>query len=180
MERPLQRLLTVYVVDTLGNPVLDAGVDVVQLKHDYLPVRTVDPVFGSSRKLLRGNKYYTLEITAPGMPSEIHDSVYIPNGPPVSRTIILGDASIAEVELPDRAVLRASPNPFNSAVRIEHLDNIAGEIEIFDIHGKLVHRTELSASGKTIWQPKPEITSGLYFARITDSNSPSVKLIYLK
>lgn len=180
MERPLERLLTVYVVDTLGEPVLDAGVDVVELQHEYIPMRTVDPVFGAARKLLRGNKYYTLEITAPGMPTEIHDSVYIPNGPPVNKTIIMGDASIGEVELPNRAVLRASPNPFNSAVRIEYSPDISGELEIFDVDGKLIYRADLNTTGTTIWEPEGNISSGLYFARLAGTQSPSVKLIYLK
>lgn len=181
MERPLERLLVVHVVDTLGEPILDAGVDIVELQHEYLPVRTVDPVFGTCRKLVRDNKYYTLEITAPGMPTEVHDSVYIPaDSPPVHRTIIMGDASIGETILPDKLKMRAHPNPFNSAVTIDYPAGISGQLYIFDIHGKLVDRVDLSEVGRTVWRPEKDVPSGLYFAKLPRENESIIKMIYMR
>ncbi len=181
MERPMERLLVVHVVDTLGEPVLDAGVDIVELQHDYLPVRTVDPVFGTCRKLVRDNRYYTLEITAPGMPTEVHDSIYIPpDSPPLHRTIIMGDASIGEPKLPERLEMRAYPNPFNSAVRIEHAPDYDSRLDIYDICGNRIVRLDMSANGETLWRPDHSVNSGLYFVKIVGSDEGAIRMVFLK
>ena len=203
MERPLERLLVVHVVDTFGLPVTDAEVEILELQHDYIPARTVDPVFGTSRRLLRGNMYYTLQIAAPGMPTEIHDSIYIANGSaPVIRTIIIGDDGIEETARPHDFTLSAYPNPFNSAVTISVGEGLRpSRVEIFDINGRMVEEiippsppftrgeeegksplSEGGVLGGLVWQPDEATTSGIYLvrAKIGDGQTATKRIVYLK
>lgn len=100
--------------------------------------------------------------------------------------------------------LSASPNPFNSAVRIS-LDGgsesakTLSTIEIFDVNGRIVaeitpptplDRGEQGKSpllkgdlgGLFVWRPAPSITSGVYLVRATSGDGESVtkRIVYLK
>ncbi len=82
-------------------------------------------------------------------------------------SMIAGDSP----PLPQAKVLRAYPNPFNSATL---LPNTQTGYRIYDIKGR-----KIATSASNIWRPAEEIDSGLYFARARE-DSPTIRLLYLK
>ncbi|MGC9315072.1 MAG: T9SS type A sorting domain-containing protein, partial [bacterium] len=94
-------------------------------------------------------------------------------------------AKVPEERLPERIALQISPNPFNSAVKIE---TPAGTmIEIFDILGNKITRlqnpfSKLDSSAEThIWTPSEDIGTGLYFVKSTLHGRTEVrKAVYVK
>jgi hypothetical protein len=83
-----------------------------------------------------------------------------------------------ELPLPDKFMLSAYPNPFNSitSLTISNADN--AEISIFDITGRLI-TTLYTENGKAVWDAA-SFPSGLYFARVNGKTIESIKLILLK
>jgi len=89
--------------------------------------------------------------------------------------------------LPDRIILWAYPNPFNSSVLINYSNLKGGEIGIYDIQGKLIRTFALEGSenGKITWDATDEndlsVSSGVYFIRArTAQGYASRKVVYLK
>jgi hypothetical protein len=108
------------------------------------------------------------------------------NDPPFNEEIYFRKAEVLtgiqqdeERPLPDKYMLSAYPNPFNSSTTLTISNNDKSNISIFDITGRLV--TSLHADqGKAVWNAV-NIPSGLYFARAAGENvSKSLKLILLK
>jgi hypothetical protein len=89
--------------------------------------------------------------------------------------------------VPDRITLFAYPNPFNSSVLLNYSNLKGGEINIYDIQGKLIRTFSLEGgeNEKIKWDARDalgnKVSSGIYFARAkTSQSSQVVKLIYLK
>jgi hypothetical protein len=89
--------------------------------------------------------------------------------------------------LPERMSLTAYPNPFNSSVTITYSRMKGGEINIYDIQGKLLRTFKIDggANGKIIWDATDalgnKVSSGEYFLKAgTNQNSQSIRLLYLK
>ncbi len=87
---------------------------------------------------------------------------------------------IAEKRKPETPILSASPNPFNSACRIDiDGDFRKGELKIFDIAGKVVENIRVHPGQNIIW--RGGVSSGIYTAKlVTDSFSIEKKLVFLK
>ncbi|HHS49636.1 MAG TPA: hypothetical protein ENN07_00775 [candidate division Zixibacteria bacterium] len=193
LDRALRQMLITHVVDTSsGEPITDAIVNIAELQHPYFPPRTVDPVHGTNRRLLREG-YYTVDVSATGYHPKTLDSVYVSSGPPTELTVALRrDLSIAETDLPHEFAIRAYPNPFNSALTISIEGVGAGlapaSIEIYDVSGRRVAclgsarqpdgtvgaRHASPATGRIhaspttyefTWQPSPSLPSGVYLVR---------------
>lgn len=92
--------------------------------------------------------------------------------------------------LPNKTnISRAVPNPFNSSVSIALSVDISpsshtAQIDIFDISGRIVDHIP-SCKNKdglfeALWTPSNNITSGIYFARISGGNENPLRIIYLK
>ena len=89
-------------------------------------------------------------------------------------------------ENPESPMLVCYPNPFNSSVHLTITNSKGGDeiIEIYDLGGRLVRSLNV-AGGKATWDATDSagrnVTSGVYFARLTNSaNDSHIKLIYLK
>ena len=89
--------------------------------------------------------------------------------------------------LPKGINLAAYPNPFNSSVTITYSNLKGGEIDIYDIQGKLIKtlKTNGGENGKIIWDACDasgnRVSSGEYFLKAGAShNSSDLKLLYLK
>ncbi len=94
-------------------------------------------------------------------------------------------AKVPEERLPERIALQISPNPFNSAVKIE--SPAGSRIEIFDILGNKIARLQnpyikLDPSAEThIWTPSADIGTGIYFVKSTLQGRTEVrKAVYVK
>jgi len=113
---------------------------------------------------------------------------------------------ISEIPSPENFALSASPNPFNSSVRIavEGECDSPMQIEIYDVAGRLIaeitppaplDRGEYGKSplskgdlgGLFVWQPSPSLPSGVYlvrarFDRLSDRGEESItkRIVYLK
>jgi hypothetical protein len=99
----------------------------------------------------------------------------------------VGIGDDGEINLPDRIILSAYPNPFNSSVLISYSSMKGGDIGIYDIKGQLIRTliVEGGSDGKINWDANDamgnKVCSGIYFARAkTSQSSQVVKLIYLK
>jgi len=90
--------------------------------------------------------------------------------------------------LPDNLQLLSSyPNPFNSSTVISYSNIEGGEIEIYDICGRLLRTLNAGGGqeGKITWDATnasgEKVSSGIYFARARSSEgAKTAKLIYLK
>ncbi len=85
---------------------------------------------------------------------------------------------VVERSTPEKLVLRAYPNPFNSAVHIE-LPEGTHSLEIYNIDGRLVHRA-VASNGSITWRPAENIPTGIYLARSIGEKRVTGKLIYMK
>lgn len=89
---------------------------------------------------------------------------------------------------PGRFTVLASPNPFNSSVRVrfsgEDLKGRKLDFRVFDILGRMVYTSRAVVEfeeGEIIWSPNAEIATGVYFYRIViDNNHVDGKMILLK
>ncbi len=95
--------------------------------------------------------------------------------------------SAEEQTLPEAIQLRAYPNPFNAACRIEVESEIKHEtsLEIFDLNGRLVRELGISPKKKTvIWDGRDsagnELPNGVYLMRGSSSASQTTKLVLMK
>jgi len=89
----------------------------------------------------------------------------------------------SEIDLPNNLEIHVSPNPFNSAVKINlSCSDLFGEIEIYDISGKLVDCISCEKTTQSvIWEPSEDIHSGVYLIKYsTGDKDISGKAIYLK
>ena len=84
-------------------------------------------------------------------------------------------------------LLSAYPNPFNSTTLINYSNLKGGDIEIYDITGRLVTRIDCGGrqEGKVTWDATDasgeKVCSGIYFARARiAAGAVAAKLIYLK
>ncbi len=108
----------------------------------------------------------------------------------INNVYLLGAETIGVIgdqttEKPDRIALRAHPNPFNSVVELEILNQPEGhlELKIYDIAGRLVDDlSSVIADGeKTIRWDAAGRPGGIYFARLkAGKKSASIPIIYLK
>jgi hypothetical protein len=83
------------------------------------------------------------------------------------------------------SLLYSYPNPFNSTTTISYSNAKGGDIEIYDITGRLVKRLNVRGEeGKIAWDATDatgeKVCSGTYFARINVCNNKAIKLVYLK
>ncbi|GAB4321093.1 MAG: hypothetical protein Kow0074_11830 [Candidatus Zixiibacteriota bacterium] len=102
---------------------------------------------------------------------------------------VVTDVSDETIEsIPDNFVLRAYPNPFNSAVTLtwNHVAVGAAKITLVNTLGHTV-RTLDAGSGESsvLWDARDQrgnpVPSGIYFARLTARNTTSVvRIIHLK
>ena len=94
------------------------------------------------------------------------------------------------VQLPNNYVIESAyPNPFNPSVSIEFsIQNIASvKLSIVDIKGsevEVLYNGDITAGNHIIdWQPKYDLSSGLYFAKLAandNSFSSTYKITLLK
>jgi len=93
------------------------------------------------------------------------------------------------ITLPDKTIiLKAYPNPFNAEVKLHILTEIDSDyiLEIFDITGRKIKSLEISGNGSSIWDGRNrrgrDVSSGVYFARISDleQTSSTIKLTLLR
>jgi len=88
-------------------------------------------------------------------------------------------SNIDERKLPAISQLSISPNPFNAACRI----TAPGEIEIFDVSGRLVRKLTPNSDSHVIWDGSDEngksLPSGLYLARASTPQGYETKSITL-
>jgi hypothetical protein len=89
--------------------------------------------------------------------------------------------------LPQAPSLSAYPNPFNTSTLITYTGaNENGTLSIFDIGGRLVRKFSiLPESGSIVWNARDgngnNQSSGIYFARLHDSNrETTLKLLLIK
>ena len=85
------------------------------------------------------------------------------------------------------ACLESYPNPFNSSTVISYSNIKGGDIEIYDITGRLVKTLTCGGGkeGKIIWDATDEsgnkVSSGIYFVRVSaPKHTKTIKLVYLK
>jgi len=71
-------------------------------------------------------------------------------------------SGINEVEKPENCEIKAYPNPFNSQCRINTGANV--DLQIYDLHGKLIESGKPSNTGIYMWSPK-DIPSGIYLIK---------------
>jgi hypothetical protein len=84
-------------------------------------------------------------------------------------------------------LLKCYPNPFNSNTVITFSDNQGGEIEIYDISGRLIKSLPVKdkSEGSVIWDAKDglgqPLASGIYIAKAkTTRGVCTAKLVYIK
>lgn len=86
--------------------------------------------------------------------------------------------SEAALSLTDKKLLdgKAYPNPFKSELNISLKSVLKNEgiLQIFDIQGKLISKTELNKGVKTISINNPYLSKGLYFIHVTSGAEKSV------
>ena len=80
--------------------------------------------------------------------------------------------SVAETELPETKGIRAYPNPFNSACRIE----CPAEVGVYNLRGKLV---KTLPAGASTWSPIEDTPSGIYLLK-TPEDRRSASVVFLK
>jgi hypothetical protein len=100
------------------------------------------------------------------------------------ETGIKGDA---DKNIPDRIMLSAYPNPFNSSVTINYTNLKGGEIGIYNVNGQRVRTFEdiELKEGQIEWDAQDalgkKVSSGIYFAKARGAAGYStIKLIYLR
>ncbi|MFP4459835.1 MAG: C10 family peptidase [Candidatus Zixiibacteriota bacterium] len=87
---------------------------------------------------------------------------------------------------PDEFLIGASPNPFNSSVRIRHRNLRDAQLSIYDIEGnKIVDQKLAEGTNSTIWNVNNDVSGGIYFAKVTgkyenEKIDQTIKLIYMK
>jgi len=126
--------------------------------------------------------FYNIEVSRRGYFPVRVDSVRVSADSVSEITIVLHrDMSINEATLPDKSSIRARPNPFNSSCIIGGFDSI-GEVDIFDIHGKLIKsisiletRTGSENAFEAVWNGTDydgqRVSSGIYFANKPGSHA---------
>jgi len=98
------------------------------------------------------------------------------------------DNDIDEDQVPTSyGLLKSYPNPFNSTTKITFSDNKGGEIDIYDISGRLIKSLPVKdkRDGSVIWDAKDglgqPLASGIYIAKLkTTRGVCTTKLVYLK
>jgi len=99
------------------------------------------------------------------------------------------DVSINEDYLlpADTGLLTAYPNPFNSTTLINYSNLKGGDIDIYDISGRMVKKLHTGGGkeGSVTWDATDasgeKVSSGIYFARArSKDNCTTEKLVYLK
>ncbi len=105
--------------------------------------------------------------------------VGLPNSSDTCWQVWVEQMTIGEILFPENIGIKIKPNPFNAACVIE----APGNIEIYDITGKLVER--FPANGKSdgyhrfIWMPKKSVSSGVYLVRLTGGREATIARILL-
>jgi len=95
--------------------------------------------------------------------------------------ITLSDMAVGEAKLPEKAEIYIYPNPFNASCRIElPVDYSIGNVEIFDISGKMVRNLDVIGSN-AIWDGLDEsgesLPTGLYLIRVPGYSIASVMFL---
>jgi len=92
-----------------------------------------------------------------------------------------GALYIEEFALPKlNELVSVSPNPFNSACKIDAPDG--ARIEIFDIRGAFVDGFQIhSGQGYAIWQPTADVATGVYYVKASLAGETVTKrLVFMK
>jgi len=188
LDRALKEMIVTHVVDTAGNPILDAVVEIDELHHEHFPPRTVDPVHGTNRRYVAPG-FYKVYVDAPDYFPDTVSDVMVNYDEIAELEVVLefDPTSISESKRPDKFDFKIAPNPFNSTVYIE-FENLSGltDLEIFDISGRHVAdlSSNLNESHSAIglaWTPDSDLGSGIYLIRATTKNeSISKRVVYLK
>jgi hypothetical protein len=127
----------------------------------------------------------------PNPDSSLNGGLYISRFDPDNDAI---NENNSNNNIPDKLSLSAYPNPFNSSVTITYSNLKGGEIEIYDIQGKLIKTLKIEGgeNGKIIWDASDalgnKVSSGEYFLKAQNGsketgasqNSSAFKLMYLK
>jgi len=83
-------------------------------------------------------------------------------------------------------ILSNYPNPFNGSTVIRFSGNKRFDraVEIYDIAGRLVTSISLNGDNSVVWDGTDrsgrDVSAGIYFARVSGSNSAVRKMLYLK
>jgi hypothetical protein len=115
---------------------------------------------------------------APDSGYEIYYKRFIPDSTEATEEPVISP--------PVKFSISAYPNPFNSSITIEIETDGPGQLNIYDIQGRIVIAYPIAKGGQNIvWDAtdavENSLSSGTYFARVTNGNkSNCIKLIFLK
>lgn len=87
-------------------------------------------------------------------------------------------AKMLAATFPSLASFTLFPNPSTSgnlSIFLNSTKNFQGKIEIFDLQGKRLFEQNLFVSDKNIYTFKPQLTSGLYFVRLLNTETNRVE-----
>jgi len=92
---------------------------------------------------------------------------------------VLASSIYEKANRPENLAIQAFPNPFNAACRI----SAPGEVEIFDVSGRLVRKLTPNSDSHVIWNGDDEngksLPSGIYLARTSTPQGYQTKSITL-
>jgi hypothetical protein len=95
--------------------------------------------------------------------------------------------AVDEMELPQSAFLKASPNPFNGQTNLSFYadQDIKGELKIFDLRGSLLRSFPIETAGSVSWDGKDDqgiaLGTGVYIAQVGNGHAGVLtKLTLLK
>ena len=107
-----------------------------------------------------------------------------PNVNDVTRCATYTVSKIGEMPQKPANLLIAAPNPFNDRCLIHfRLGTPEGALEIRDVGGRIIKHLTIAKSGDNayIWQPEPNIPSGIYFIIIrTESSYTQKSVLYIR
>ncbi len=82
--------------------------------------------------------------------------------------------------LPQKLLFSVTPNPFNSACRINYTIPGKGRLSITDLSGRTVAEKSIEGAGNFVWQAN-DATSGIYFVKLRwDNNEIHNRIILIK
>lgn len=108
-------------------------------------------------------------------------------GIPADQTLTIKEnVSGIEEYIPDQAPTLSVITPvFKDQITLNVTipDGCASRVGVFDASGRLVRILEPQSANNTlhvIWQPRAMIPQGVYFARLLDSHTQTVKILYIR
>jgi len=102
---------------------------------------------------------------------------------PIVRTVPVAGQSALDAPVVSRAALRASPNPFSTAIEIFGARS-RDSIEIFDVLGRRIRVLEAGSAAPRVWdgldQSRRPAPAGTYFLRIREGDAgPVLRIVRL-